>query len=332
MKLGKFAVPALAALMASGCVVGESDTVGNEQLEHMHEGCVAEAIMETGDFNGNGVIDSGDLEMISAYNEAGDYAAFFDMNADGALDGQDIAQVAKRIGSAGSARDAQMAALFAATEPFRFDQGAAFAAGYVPFTPNLMGHGIHWANFDLIYSWGARGFVPGQPEGLNYDANGTLMAAFYYAPGAIDLYDYGQYPEPDTAFQELPPPHPTFAGGEMHDWHQHIGPCFGGATCPVLGFDQCVRERTCYDDFGASLWSPRFHMIHVWLYEFNECGPFAGLDAQAGMGAPHEPNHGACQLADIVDIVDGPHHDPLGFEANACYCAWPYGPGDATCE
>jgi hypothetical protein len=255
--------------------------------------------------------------MISAYVEAGDYAAFFDMNVDGKLDGADVSTVAKRMGDLAEPRDAEMAELFAAVEPYR-NINASIADGYVPFTPNLMGHGIHFANFDLIYSWGDRGFVPSQPEGLNYTAEGELVAAFYYAPAVIDLYDYGYEVPPDTVYQSLPAPQ-SFTGTEDHDWHNHTGACFGGASCPVAGFDQCMTQDAC-DAIGGTLWSAKFHMIHVWLFELNECGPFAGIDHDVSMDAPHEPNHHSCNLQDVVPVViNEPGVDPMGFEPNACY-------------
>jgi hypothetical protein len=135
--------------------------------------CDPEPVMQTGDFNGNGYIDSGDIEMISAYIEEGDYAAFFDMNTDGVLNGADVSIVAKQLGEQATVRDVQMATLWATTEPYR-NIYVAYGAGYVPFTPDLRGHGIHFANFDLINSWGSRRFQAGAPEGLNYTAEGIL--------------------------------------------------------------------------------------------------------------------------------------------------------------
>lgn len=317
---------AAALVAAPGCVEEEIGTeaqameMGGGDMDHACPGHAP--IMITGDFNGNGVIDSGDIGMIDAYIEAGDYAAYFDMNVDGALDGKDVSTVAGRMGDAAHARDVQMAQLFAEVEPYR-DIRNAYAAGFTPFTPDLQGHGIHFANLDRVYSWGARGgFQAGVPEGLNYTASGELVAAFYYAPGAIDLYDYGYQVPPDTYFQSLPPPGmgQAFVDGSHHDWHNHVGPCFGGNTCPVPGFDQCVTERTCYDEYGGTLWSPKFHMLHVWMFELNHCGPFAGIDMDVSMMAPPEPNHGDCNLQDIVPVVvNEPDVAPLGFEPNECY-------------
>lgn len=281
-----------------------------------HGHCETAPVMQTGDFDGNGVVDNADKAMLLAYMNAGKYAAFFDMNADGKLTGLDVAAVAKNKGMAGSPRDAQMAALWANTQPY-VDQSAAYAAGYVPFTPDLKGHGIHWANFGLINSWASHGFQAAQPEGLNYTADGELIAAFYYAPAAIDLYDYGYAPVPDTYFQALHVP-PSFDGVGHHAWHNHVGACFAGASCPVPGFDQCMTEAACAA-IGGQLWSAKFHMLHVWLYEFNECGPFAGIDEDVSVSAPHEPNHGDCNIQDVVPVVVNDPTPPMGFVPNACY-------------
>lgn len=297
----------LAFLLLPACALDGDPATDSTELASEHHGghgghCEPEAIMQVGDFDGSGVIDPADIEMISAYVEAGDYAAFFDMNADGALDGRDVSTVAARMGEAGTPRDAQMAALWATTEPYR-DVREALAAGYEPFTPDLAGHGIHFANFGLINSWPGRGFQAGAPEGLNYTASGELVAAFYYAPGAFDLHEIypDNYPA-DTYYKLLSVP-PSFDGVMAHEWHNHIGACFGGATSPVPGFDQCVPKATCLDQYGANLWADKFHMLHVWLFEYNECGAFAGIDTDVSPSAPEEPGHMACTLDDIVPIV-----------------------------
>ena len=121
-------------------------------------------------------------------------------------------------------------------------------------------------------------------------------------------------------FQTLPPPM-SFDGVHSHHWHNHTGPCFGAATCPVPGFDQCMDEATCYS-LGGQLWSPMFHMIHVWLFEFNECGPFAGIDDDISHMAPDEPNHMMCNTADVVPVAydyTGNVMAPLGFTPDECY-------------
>jgi hypothetical protein len=316
---------ASALWLVPGCGVEGEDSIETQSLAAEDGGghgadCEPAPIMTTGDFDGDGVIGSGDIEMISAYVEAGDYAAFFDMNADGALNGADVSAVATSIGDAGSARDAQMAQLWASTERYR-DITVAIGEGWVPFTPDLAGHGVHWANFPRIYSWPSRGFQADVPEGLNYAADGTLLAAFYYAPGAVDLAELGYPLPPDTFYVELSVP-ASFDGSMDHEWHNHIGPCFGGATSPILGFDQCVTKSDCYDVYGGQLWSDKFHMLHVWMYEYNQCGPFAGIDPDVSQDAPEEPNHMACELADIVPcVIVGYHPDGTPM------CADPSGDG-----
>ena len=45
-------------------------------------------------------------------------------------------------------------------------------------------------------------------------------------------------------------------------------------------------------------------------YELNECGPFGGIDHDVSEDAPPEPNHGACDVADVVHcVVIGYHAD-----------------------
>lgn len=295
-----------------GCAT-ESENIETEQLAHMHDGCVAEAVMQTGDFDGDGVVTPADLDMLNAYKDDGDYAAYFDMNADGRLTGRDVSIVARNMGDAGSARDAQMAQMWAGTEKYR-NILVAIGDGFAPLTPDLQGHGIHFARLDLVFGWTDRGgFNAGEPEGLNYSESGELLAVFYYGLGATDLHNLAPHVPAGAALANIAPPN-GFAGGMSHDWHQHVGPCFGRFTAgyppaPVpggglTGFDQCLTEAECAAvppiPGQLQIWSAQFHMLHVWAYQFNECGVHAGINDAASPGAPEEPHHGECTIEDVV--------------------------------
>jgi len=301
-----------ACVLASGCTVADDESLSTTSQavmdDEMSMGCPGPSpIMQVGDFDGDGRVRAADLHALLHVIAERDYAAFYDMNADGKLDWRDIAIVASNLGRPGTARDRQMAALWNATSPYR-NIANAQAAGYIPFTPDLMGHGIHFANFNLIYSWAARSndggsyhFHPEQPEGLNYTADGRLVAAFYYEPGAVDLSTLDPSKPPYTYYKSLPVM-PSFDGVMADEWHHHIGACFGGATSPVPGFDQCMTKPAC-DAAGGTLWSPGFHMLHVWLFEYNACGPFAGIDEDISPMAPMEPHHGECTISDVVPVL-----------------------------
>lgn len=303
------AIGLIAALTGAGCMANVDDTGRSTQAMEEGDGdhggghsghCEAAPVMLSGDFDGDGTVTPDDLTMLNDFRESGDYAAYFDLDADGDLDGRDVAILARNMGDEAHPRDAQMAELWATTAPYR-NIGAAYAAGYVPFTPDLQGHGIHFANFDLVYSWPDRGFQASAPEGLNYAADGTLLAAFYYAPGAADLAEVAPHVPPGQYYFRIPLG-PTFADMPLSAWHNHTGACFGGATSPVPGFDQCMTEAECAA-VGGTLWSDVFHMLHVWMFEYNECGPFAGVDPDVSPHAPEEPSHMACTLEDIVPNV-----------------------------
>lgn len=333
LRVGSF-VGSACVLVASCTAADEESVTSTSQAmtgdDMMMMECPGPApIMQAGDFDGDGTVNAADVAALSAFKNSGDYAAFYDMNADGKLDGSDVSIVAHNLGKAGTARDREMAELWRVTSPYR-DIRNAYAAGYVPFTPNLMGHGIHFANFNLILSWGARTsdggqyhFHAGQPEGLNYTADGKLIAAFYYQPGAVDLATIpGAMPSgtPLNTYYKALPVRPSFSGLMAEAWHHHIGPCFGGATSPVPGFDQCMTLEACKgpgsvpfpanlggaDPTGGAygqMWSAGFHMLHVWMYEYNACGPFAGIDEDVSMMAPMEPHHGECTIGDVVPVL-----------------------------
>lgn len=296
LRSGKvFGIIGMLAACASNEPVSTASQAVMDDMGMDCEGGRPEAIMQVGDFNGDGRISSADVNMLSEFKDSGQYAAFFDMNADGVLNGKDVSAVAKNMRRPGTVRDAQMAALWRTTAPYR-DIRNAQADGYTPFTPDLMGHGIHYAKPGrILQRFGGAPWDAAKPEGLNYTADGRLVAAFYYAPGAIRL--------DDGHFQELASP-ASFDGIDDDMWHDHIGACFGRATSPLSGFNQCMTQSACLATPGPTptllSWSPGFHMLHVWLFEYNACGPFAGLDEDVSQMAPMEPNHGACTIADVV--------------------------------
>lgn len=258
---------------------------------------VAKPILSVGDFNGNGIVEGRDILLVSRRARSGEYIAFFDRNADYTVDRKDVAITAREIGSPSTFMDQQLAAAFWGTVRYR-DQNAAIADGYIPFTQTLYGHGQHWAqhpaNGNLDYH-----FKPGNPEGLNYDESGNLWGIFYYVGPSASQPDGTLYP-PGDAFNPLAPLPAGFVGDE-DPWHHHAGVCLLGINYENpemdpenLSFLECLSPNECAQaalEGGYTMentrWTPKFYMIHAWLYELNPCGTFAGAHPLLAMNATH---------------------------------------------
>lgn len=250
-----------------------------------------EPVLDVADFDGNGVVDGQDVKLVTQAVNSGKYVAFYDRNADEKLDHRDIRATARQTGTESPKVDQQIASVFWATESYRNLQNA-MQAGFIPFTQAFHGHGVHWANpYDGRFD---KNFQPAVPEGLNYSKDGELLAVFYY---------YGNF------FSSAAPAPEGFAGDEDH-WHTHIGSCFGGVdySDPTydpseLDYNQCMSPQECYAYTGSTetIWTPKFYMLHLWLYDLNPCGRFAGTHPDAAVGEPDVPNHDAqCPVEDLL--------------------------------
>lgn len=281
-------------------------------------------VLSVGDFDGDGVVGAPDVRLIARHLRERAYVAFFDLNADGSLDGRDVAQTARAMGDSSSFLDRQLASLFWATERYR-DMQVAIAAGYRPFTQILHGHGVHLATLPI---WpGPGGLDPthenrlddhlevAAPEGLNYDENGELIAVFFYH--GIDVKDWvlanlvGDQAAVNALFnQSVHLSSVSAATGGMLPhlfdspdalWHQHWGPCWDGLDYLQMAFDPTIVPQFSQPLFPQECaaqgqetgrrpgWIPAFNMLHVWLYKLNPCGIFAGTHPDVAVGFPEEP-------------------------------------------
>lgn len=285
-----------------------------------HCGEAAEPILTVADFNGDGTVNGGDVAMIRRAINEGEYIAFFDRNADGFLDSEDHLATVSDMRKPSSLLDQQIASVFHATKKYR-SLSAAQGDGYRVFTQNMEGHGIHYARLPFrLDASGARdasyenpiddSVEITQPEGLNYDADGNLVAVFYYH--GLDVEDINEAEGNEAAISQLIEtglimgylmrdhflPHDAFAGDD-ETWHSHVGACWDnldyiamqqpGAVYPL--FNQHMTPEQCSNmpTAGASAWSPAFNMLHLWLYELNPCGKFAGTHPYVSQNGPTEP-------------------------------------------
>lgn len=156
---------------------------------HCPDDAVAQPSLSVGDFDGSGRVSLWDIVMYAHQRHEG-YEAIYDRNADGRLDRWDILEVIFDCGAESTEFDRQLVELFHRYKKYR-DIDAAIADGFRPFTQELAGHGFHYARMPfLVRPDGTMDpdyenildetVDPLEPEGLNYDENGNLVAVFHY--------------------------------------------------------------------------------------------------------------------------------------------------------
>jgi hypothetical protein len=300
------------------------------QAQHGHhcdpETAVAEPILSVSDFDGDGEVGWNDLKLVIKQVARRDYIAFYDRNADYRLNGRDILATIRDWGAASSTMDQQLAAAFWGSVAFR-DQQAAIDAGFIPFTQAFAGHGQHWAvHADtglLDYNFDASA-----PEGLNYDLDGNLWAVFYYVGATPDANNFNPLAQVPEGFD-----------GHEDMWHHHAGACLMGIDYDdprmdpeTLSFMECIGPGSCglaayMNGYGGDFrWNPQFFMLHVWLYELNPCGTFAGAHPDLEAGSPDpataNPTGHACSIADVVDTDENGADDDYPYSPVPQFCRW----------
>ena len=160
----------------------EVQTQNNDDHIHNSEA----AIISIPDFDGNGEVDSADVEDLSSRIDSfeGDelYHPLYDVDANGTINEDDLTIVNETIGHEVPLIDQQIAQATQATVKYYGSDGLeqAIADGYVPMTSELAGHGIHYFNPVLAEEIGNNTELDiERPIGLNYDAEGNLVAVFY---------------------------------------------------------------------------------------------------------------------------------------------------------
>lgn len=165
----------LLALMSSPLIAEEMPG------EHCHG---PEKVLSAPDFDMDGSVTHADLTfLVKHVSKKEPYAAILDLNVDGVLSGEDIAEVARIIEEnpevESTLLDRQLMGLYLATRHLQKGTDYAISQGFLPFTQPVQGHGYHYGkspttgaidyDFNLL-----------EPEGLNFDADGQLAAIFYY--------------------------------------------------------------------------------------------------------------------------------------------------------
>jgi hypothetical protein len=335
-------VAATACLLGGGTAWAQHDDGG---MGHGHHGscdpetAVAQPILSVGDFDADGRVTGYDQAQVQLAVNAGEYIAIMDRDADGDLDADDVAIVRaeKQAKATSTAFDRELVGVYEATKRYQ-DINNAIADGYRPFTQELAGHGAHWARTPLqadpssptglnqdyvnILDENVDMF---QPEGLNYDQDGNLVAVFHYH--GVNVLDWvmANWTNDDAAVGALvmrammlsthmPLPDVFSDTDDSEMWHQHYGACFAGIDYLRMTFDitivptfyQPLTDMECFmqsaadqglgmEDLAAGEtpklgWLPAFNMMHVWVHKVNRCGVFAGTDPDVSPNAPEEPH------------------------------------------
>ncbi len=178
----------------------------------------------------------------------------------------------------------------------------AIADGYIPLTPELQGHGIHYYNPTLADEVGNLEELDiERPVGLNYDAEGNLLAVFYIRTPQT------QEATPENPLAELlidPADdfHPSsFDNLPTGAWHTHQSTWFtgvGNLNSESVYFEEDVPfeaivsrlQDTNFQLFPESDkgYSPKFWMMHGWFHSFNSAGTFAITNPDVAPYAPQE--------------------------------------------
>ncbi|MGK7952989.1 MAG: calcium-binding protein [Xenococcaceae cyanobacterium] len=281
-------------------------------------------ILSVADFDGNGSVEFDDIyDLASRYNAVAgedDYHPIYDLNTNGEIDLEDILDAIDDYGEDVPLQDRQIAQATQATMKYYGSGGLeqAIEDGYLPFTQEVKGHGVHYVDFNLLVEVAnSKELDVERPIGLNYDAEGNLLAVFYIrVPETQEV-------TPDNPFGNLfvkeaddfPPS--SFDTLTADDWHIHQNIWFTGLgnlnSESVYGFEEglpfeAMVSRLQNIDFKVfpesdEIFSPKFWMLHGWFHSLNPAGTFANTHPEVSKYAPEELGVHAGHHSDNSDPV-----------------------------
>lgn len=256
-------------------------------------------LLSVADFDASGKVDHNDLRAVgrifrnSLHND--EYYSLYDRNADGKITAKDIALTARDLGKQSDFTDQQLAQLYHQLKPLQTVTGAdaLYQSGFEPIASSLAGHGVHWNNTssDLDVS------------GLNVPEDNSGVKGIYYSKSAIPLFNDSSamtgyssldYPQPGgawmyervQAFAGHPPN--LFPESNEESWHTHAGLCItlqDNGSGPRFELDQHTSYMECQsipslrkvviNDVEQNAWF-NIWMLHVWMFDLNPKGLFAG--------------------------------------------------------
>ncbi len=279
-------------------------------------------LLSVADFNGDGKVNIADIkDIVSRYNSAdGDdlYHPLYDLDVDGDIDSHDIIKAVRTYGEDVPEIDRQIAKATQATMKYYGPDGLenAIADGYLPFTQEVKGHGVHYVNFNLLVEVAnSKELDVERPIGLNYDADGNLLAVFYIrVPNTEKVTPENPYGDLFVKKEDDFPP-TSFDSLTADDWHIHQNIWFTGLgnlnSESVYGFEEglpfeAMVSRLQNIDFKVfpesdEIFSPKFWMLHGWFHSLNPAGTFANTHPEVSLYAPEE-----------LGVHSGHHQDHQG--------------------
>ena len=313
-------IPSLKPSFFSNSLKRAASSLAAEQPGHhsnnsaIPSGSVA-PLLRVADFDGNGKVNRADLNDLTdrLFSAKGDddYHPLYDLNADYKLNLRDLVRATADLGAAVPLLDQQIARATQATMRYYGSQGLqhAIADGFLPFTQEFNGHGIHYLNLRLAREISNQKQVDiKRPVGLNYDTEGNLVAVFYLrAPRALPA-------DPANPLQGLmvdptddAPPDTSFDTVTSENWHHHHNPWatgLGNLNSEQVYFEEDVPveivaqrlQQAQFKLFPESdiYYVPKLWMLHGWVHSLNPDGVFADDKPNLSKYAPEllgDPHH-----------------------------------------
>ena len=270
-------------------------------------------LLTVADFNGDGIVNGQDINKAAkniSYKKP--YYALYDRDANGILDYEDLVTSKTEINSDSTLLDQDLAKMYKRFKKFQNIRGyeKLTELGYQAIPVALKGHGVHWFNADGMKSlMGQKQPNPMIAEGLNVSTDEKRVHALFWASAANPVFDNDatDYPHGEnwkdgrvTEFIGGMPKNITASANEM--WHKHGGLCMPLNKVIVDGEETIVGEAhqfTTYNECQeipsnysmledeTTIWA-NFWMVHVWLYDLNPNGLFAGTHPCVEKDAPSD--------------------------------------------
>jgi hypothetical protein len=295
-------------ILVSPVIVADENSESNDDDSDKQCLIGVSQIQSVADLDGDGSVGQSDKVILKKAIKKRLYYAFYDLNADGKLNRDDLERLKKQIGMNSTVFDQEVAALFHRSKQFQLvDSGEELnAMAYNIGTGSLAGHGEHWNNLDgdlSIAGYKLADFY--KVEGINVPQDRGSVAALFWGQGATPVFANGadDYPTPGGAWENervvaFAGGPPTFTSSPDELWHTHAGLCIT-TELRSTGIEIVLNQHTSYTECqaipslttssitGQNTWI-NIWMVHMWIYDLNPNGFFANTHPCIDPDAPSE--------------------------------------------